>query len=304
MSPRERPQLKVADTSTGYGGGITACYVCGAGVRPELIGVNEVVVCRQCGMGAIEQPPTSDDYWTRQDPDQLLEEVYWTARKALFAGALERLERQGVAGRALDLGGGVGYFCEIALRRGWDAYSVDASPLAVAAAAARVGRERSLPTQALADFRGTCDLVTLWCVIAHVPDPLALVRDALELLKPGGRLLITTPNFLFQKVYARLLARVGRPIDFVAHDHLLHFSPAALDGLLTKAGCQSWSYEYLGVTEECLVQRSLGRMFVPLKKAWNVVGVRAKHFDLPLLSSELQVLASKQPESPGPPLQN
>lgn len=293
--------MKIAGTPAS-GGRITSCYVCGDRVRSHLIGINDVLVCQRCGMGVIEQPPPSDDYWTRQDPDQLLEEVYWTARKALFDNALERLERQGARGKVLDLGGGVGYFCEIALGRGWDAYSVDSSDLAVAAAAGRVGEDRSLPIQDLANFTGSCDLVTLWCVIAHVPDPLELVRSAMGLLKPGGRLLITTPNFLFQRMYARVLARAGRPIDFVAHDHLLHFTPAALDGLLTSAGCASWSYEYLGVTEECLVQRSLGRLIVPFKKAWNLLGVSAKAVGLPPLSSELQVLAVKPAEVAGPPL--
>ena len=271
----------------------SSCYACGQGVTQQRIGVVDVLVCRRCGMGRVQAQPKVADYWTRKDPEEQLAESYWSARRRLFERALRLLSREGASGRVLDFGGGVGHFTECALELGWDAYTLDSSELAVRAAADRLGPERSLSPERVGEFTGTCDVVTLWCVIAHVPDPLVILQQAMDLLKPGGRLVMTTPNFLFQAIYARILAKVGRPLDFVEHDHLLHFTPAALDMLLSRAGLGSWSYRYLGVTEDCLVERRLAGAIVPLKRAWNWGALRTGLVGLPPLCAELQVIGSK-----------
>lgn len=252
-----------------------------------------MLVCEACGMGHVERPAEGADYWNRQEGARELEEVHWEARRRLFEKALSRIEAGRKPGRVVDLGGGVGYFAEAALRRGWDAYSMDTSPLAQAAAAERIGADRSLSAQDLAGHKAACDLVTVWCVIAHVVDPQAILAEAVELLKPGGTLLVTTPNFLFQAPYARALSALKRPLDFVAHDHWLHFTPSALDRLLRRAGLQRWAYTYLGVTEDCVLERRLSAVLVPAKRIWNRVAVNSYRVGLPPLSAELQVLGVK-----------
>lgn len=256
-------------------------------------------MCPKCGMGRLRARRRSPEYWgghdaVGADPG----DGYWTeARTALFRGALERLEREGGRGRLLDLGGGVGHFAECGLEAGWDAYSMDVSSLAVAAAAERIGPERSLASLP-PNLDGSFDAVTLWCVIAHVGDPHRVLEQAVRLLRPGGQLFLTTPNFLFQKRYAWLLERVGRPLDFLAHDHLLHFTPAALERTLRAVGVVRVSYSYVGITEDCLFDRRLAKWLVPVKRAWNVVGVGVARLGLPPLSSELQALGVKVAASP------
>jgi 2-polyprenyl-3-methyl-5-hydroxy-6-metoxy-1,4-benzoquinol methylase len=244
-------------------------------------------------MGIVERKRLSSDYWDRHNAAKELESAHWEARKGLFESTLARIESDAGVGRAVDLGGGLGHFAQSALARGWDVYTLDQSELAVAAAAERVGPDRSLSSDDASRFHGTCDLVTLWCVIAHVSDPLAILQRAMELLKPGGKLLLTTPNFLFQAAYARVLARLGRPLDFVAHDHFLHFTPAALDHVLRKAGLGTWGYEYLGVTADCVLERRLSWLLVPAKRAWNRWALHTTALGLPPLCAELQVIGTK-----------
>lgn len=45
------------------------------------------------------------------------------------------------------------------------------------------------------------DVITLWDVIEHVPDPVPLLAEAARLLKPGGRLVLTTGDW--DSAYAR-----------------------------------------------------------------------------------------------------
>jgi 2-polyprenyl-3-methyl-5-hydroxy-6-metoxy-1,4-benzoquinol methylase len=252
-----------------------------------------MLVCVRCGFGRTEAGVHATDYWTRREgggPEA--EGWYWTeARGPVFRGALDLLETRCGKGRVLDLGGGVGHFAQLALDAGWDAYSLDVSEVAVAAAAERIGGARSL-SAIPSDLAGTCDAVTLWCVVAHLADPRAVLVDALTALRPGGQLFLTTPNFRFQAAYAAALARLGRPIDFSAHDHLLHFTVDALRRTLGAVGVTSWQLTFVGVTECCVADPRLGRWAVTAKRAWNRAAWAGARARMPYLGSELQVVGT------------
>lgn len=267
------------------------CYACDGRLGRRRIGVADVDVCGQCGFGRVAGASHATDYWTRtDDAAHEMEERYWEARLAVYRRALLEAERKSGRGRVVDLGGGVGHFAACALETGWDAYTIDVSPHAVEAATARVGADRSFLT-APDWLVGTCDLVTLWCVVAHVPDPRAILAGAVRLLKPSGRLLLTTPNFLFQEHYAKLTARLGRPVDFNASDHVLHFTPASLEKVLADCGAARRRFSYWGVTNDCLLERRLARVLVPCKRLWNWTAWNATRVGIRPLYSELQVEA-------------
>lgn len=270
------------------------CGLCESEMNRRTVGDTDMLLCVACGLGRVPEMESGRDFW--ESDDEELQKDYWTsARSGMFVKALAHLQGSGTKGRLVDLGGGVGYFAELALEQGWDAYSLDISEAAQKVAAERLGEDRSLSPKRAREFVGQCDVVTLWCVIAHVIDPLALVRQAVELLKPGGRLLITTPNFIFQGTLARLLAKMDKPYDLVCRDHILHFTPAAVDRLLTRAGLQSWVFDYLGVTDNCFLSRRFARVLVPLKRIWNYIGSHTTLVGLPPLCAELQIIAVKDP---------
>lgn len=86
------------------------------------------------------------------------------------------------------------------------------------------------------------DLVVSMDVIEHVGDPLAWTREALRVLKPGGTLFLTTPN------YASLSLRVieNTALEAVArfqgfsrkHIHPTKMTPDRLRNVLVEAGCR------------------------------------------------------------------
>jgi hypothetical protein len=93
---------------------------------------------------------------------------------------------------------------------------------------------------------------------------------------------------------ARVLAKLDKPYDLVCRDHILHFTPGAVERLLSRAGLTSWSFEYLGVTDNCFLSRRFARALVPLKRVWNYTGTHAALVGLPPLCAELQVVGIKQ----------
>jgi hypothetical protein len=134
------------------------CQVCGSSQLDTHYGPSHFRECPTCGLARVVGYDGRPDYWDTKE----IGDPYWTAAKRrYFLSALSVLPR----GRLLDLGGGVGEFVSTALDTGWDAYSYDNSPEATAAARERIGlRALSSPTTGF-------DVVTLWCVIAHVPEP-------------------------------------------------------------------------------------------------------------------------------------
>ena len=249
-------------------------------------------VCSRCGFGRTLAGAANADYWDGPDGCGDVDHRYWTeARTAIFEGALELLGANGSKGTILDIGGGVGMFAELALARGWDAYSVDVSGVAVAAAAERIGPARSLAAVP-EEMRGRCDAVTLWCVVAHTVDPRAVLAEAVGALRPGGHLFLTTPNFRFQIGYATALAALGRPLDFTGH--VVHFTLDALDRTLDAVGLADLRPVFVGVTEYCVVDPRLSRWVVPAKRAWNRYARLAAQAGLPYLGSDLQVVGTKR----------
>jgi len=82
---------------------------------------------------------------------------------------------------------------------------------------------------------GTFDLVFCSEVIEHLTAPEVLARESLRVLKPGGHLVLSTPNSAFW-VY-RGLGLLGFTVAELQHPkHLQFFSRRSLQRLLLEAG--------------------------------------------------------------------
>jgi SAM-dependent methyltransferase len=253
--------------------------MCGSPRAETAYGPSRFLECPACGLARVVGYDGRPDYWdTKQTSDP-----YWAkAKREYFLAALAELPR----GRLLDLGGGIGEFAGVAVEEGWDAYSYDNSPEATAAARERIGG------RALAHEGSDFDVVTMWCVIAHVPDPGGLLDFARAAMREGGTLWLTTPNFAFQRRYARLLADVGRPIVFGhADDHLWQFTAESLRRLLEAHGFRDVEFRYRGVIGWCATGASGSRLLIAGKRGWNSVVYAGYRLGLPLATSELQVTA-------------
>jgi SAM-dependent methyltransferase len=68
------------------------------------------------------------------------------------------------------------------------------------------------------------DIVTAHFVLEHVASPVEMLRSIHSVLKPGGKLFLSVPDF------------VGNPGDLLVVDHLNHFSGSSLERAFLKAG--------------------------------------------------------------------
>ena len=97
-------------------------------------------------------------------------------------------------GLLLDVGCGSGQALQSMGGLGWQVHGVDFDPKAVEIAQKK-GLEVRLGKLAAQGYPSDCfDAITMSHVIEHVHDPLSLLRECRRILKPGGRLVIVTPN--------------------------------------------------------------------------------------------------------------
>lgn len=86
------------------------------------------------------------------------------------------------------------------------------------------------------------DAVVSMDVVEHVPDPLPWVENALRVLKPGGLLFLTTPNYASYSLRAlesSVLELIARKQGFSRkHLHPSKLDPKKLSQLLTRAGAK------------------------------------------------------------------
>ncbi len=127
-------------------------------------------------------------------------------------------------GALLDIGAGTGDFLVAAKKQNWTVQGIEPSNQAKKIAEQKgitlISQTSDLPSESF-------DIITMWHVLEHVPDPKEQIKELERLLKPNGHILIAVPNFKsYDASYYKSF--------WAAYDvprHLWHFSKAAIKKL-------------------------------------------------------------------------
>ena len=137
------------------------------------------------------------------------------------------------AGKLLDVGCGGGRFLNRMKKHGWQVEGIDFDDQATKKVTARYGikthvgdlMQCSLPANSF-------DVITMSQTIEHLYDPIATLRESLRILKPGGLLVMTTPNV--KSIGVGEFGAYWRGWEAPRHLHL--FSVESLQRLTQRAG--------------------------------------------------------------------
>lgn len=133
--------------------------------------------------------------------------------------------------RLLDVGCGSGASLRQMERLGWEVEGVETDPVAVEAARGLGLTVHHGELQTLALPEESFDAVYLGHVIEHAADPVGLLRACRRVLRPGGTLVILTPNS--GALGHRLFGRDWRGLEPPRHLHV--FGSSALRRILQQA---------------------------------------------------------------------
>jgi SAM-dependent methyltransferase len=192
-----------------------------------------LVRCRRCGLQFVSpRVPASailDGYAAGADPEYVSQ---MGARVRTFARTLTHIERlAGGRGRLLDIGTAAGAFLKAATDAGWDATGIEPNGWL-----AEWGREQygvCIHVGSIDDvlLAGSFDVVTLWDVIEHTPDPMHVLVRVNGLLRPGGLLVVNYPD-----IGSWIARALGRRWPFLSSVHLYYFTRVTMVVALERAG--------------------------------------------------------------------
>lgn len=226
VSPRKDPPAMTAGAPPRDG--LRSCPACGAALAPWRVSIG---VCRACGTASREPevalPDRNAHYAGYYDAVSALSPLT-AAQLSSWARSLGPFRK---TGRILEIGCGAGHFLRAAQAEGYEAWGTEVSTSGLARLRAEGFRvlEGDLPTLRLAE--SSFDAIILFEVIEHLPDPGVYLVEARRLLRDGGALLLTTPNF--DSLSRRLLGDGWRVVD---PEHLVLFTTRGLRGALQRAG--------------------------------------------------------------------
>lgn len=240
-----------------------ACHACGAAALAPwrtatasdagLAGAAsfDLARCRTCGSAQTIGLPA---------PPALYEGGTYTAARLSLAPLLAPL--RGLAdrdrmrfvsslspgGRVLEVGAGDGKFVARMRSVGLDAWGIDPSPAACAAAAG-LGVDVSCAGVDEAEVEPTSqDAVVLWHSLEHFDDPAAALRRIRRWLSPAAPLVVAVPNL------ASVQARLGgdRWFHQDVPRHRTHFTPRGIAALLERTGFEVGRTRHLLVEQNAL----------------------------------------------------
>lgn len=202
-----------------------------------------VVRCLSCGLVYTSPRPAADLLRSRYQGvyvDLHQDEGLLKQRRLMYGQERREILRRAAGGRFLDVGCGTGEFLALMADR-FEVHGLDVSEPYIEYGRDRLGLANlhigELHEVGLPD--AYYDVVQMRGVLQHLSDPLAAVREALRVTRPGGLLVVSaTPNI------ASICARLYRDrFRLLAPEFMLYnFSPATLRELLERAG---WDVEQI-----------------------------------------------------------
>jgi len=180
-------------------------------------------------------------WWDEDGPQQALHTLNplrldYVAQRAVLPDA-----------QVLDIGCGGGLLSEALAQRGAQVTAIDLAPELIKIArlhALETGVKVDYHVQAAADLAlerpGYFDVITCMEMLEHVPDPAAIIRNCQQLLKPGGKLFLSTVNrtpaaFALAIVGAEYIARL---LPRGTHNYQKFIKPAELARWLRQSDVQ------------------------------------------------------------------
>jgi 2-polyprenyl-3-methyl-5-hydroxy-6-metoxy-1,4-benzoquinol methylase len=201
----------------------------------EQVLSERLVECRRCGLQYVSPRVRAGLVLAgyRQD---VSEDVVSQAvlRERTFSRSLERIQRiTGVrGGKLLDIGTGSGAFLAVARDQGWEAHGCEVNRWLCQWVQEHYGIRVDEGTLHELNYPGQAfDLVTLWDVLEHTPDPRAVLGECHRILRQSGMLVVNYPDI--GSWIARLM---GRHWVFLLQVHLYYFTRATIQALLERTG--------------------------------------------------------------------
>ena len=227
----------------------TTCNLCGSPERDLFFReqyqekIIRAVKCQRCGLIYIHpQPPDFIPDFDEVDPGGE-EELARSKRVSYYRRWLTRLKDEKKTGRLLDIGCGTGVFLEAVREHpGYNPEGLEPTGQFVTICQGKRLSVSPGTIESAIYSDDLFDIITMWDVLEHLPNPLGTLLEVTRILKPGGIILIKVPNIrsLNLKCARWFLVLRGRKVIIREHPlrHLFFYSTRTLGKMVSTAGLE------------------------------------------------------------------
>lgn len=205
---------------------------------------NYISKCTDCGFVFCKKIPSEKELTEYYSNNYNRTDFFSPITRNRYNELLDEFEQHRKTGKILDLGCGYGFFLEVAKERGWEVYGAE-----IAEDAVKICREKGVKMfsgrASKCDFpEASFDVIVAIEVIEHLEDPKPFLSKSYELLRSGGLMYTTTPNF---NSYLRY--RLKGEYDVIEYpNHLLYFTRKTLRKLYNQHGFKTQKLTSTGIS--------------------------------------------------------
>jgi 2-polyprenyl-3-methyl-5-hydroxy-6-metoxy-1,4-benzoquinol methylase len=195
------------------------------------ISQDRIVKCEKCNLVYVNprlKPGVIVKGYSEGSDEVFVSQV--NGREITFNKSLNFIEKFSKPGKILDIGTAGGSFLYVAKKRGWEVYGIEPNKWLC-----NWGKENygiDIKPGTIFDYKypnDFFDVVTLWDVLEHVPDPKKVLDECNRILRSGGLLVVNYPDI--DSLVARIMKKKW---VFLLSVHLFYFTPDTISKILSK----------------------------------------------------------------------
>ncbi len=221
------------------------CLVCKSKKLKDLVTYKDAYLtkCSECSFVFSRKIPSSEElelHYEGYSRNDYLSPI--TIKR--YNELLDFFEKFRNTGKLLDVGCGIGYFLEEAKKRGWEVYGTEYTDAALEICENKgiiTNKGELDPKNYLYE---SFDIITSFEVIEHINNPKEEIANFYNILRKGGLVYITTPNW-----NSLLRFRLKSAYNVISYpEHLSYYTRRTLSRLFTKSGFKKVRVETTGIS--------------------------------------------------------
>lgn len=206
----------------------SSCLICKSSLLKDLKNYEFAFLtkCQKCHFVFSKKKPTQKeliDHYEGYGRNDYLSPI--TIKR--YNELIDEFEKFKKNGKILDVGCGIGYFLEVAKKRGWTVYGTEYTEEAI-----KICKSKGIKMQEgklnpdnynIEEF----DIITSFEVLEHINNPIEEISNFYKILRKGGLVYLTTPNFnSISRYYLKANYNV-----ITYPEHLCYYTPKTLKNL-------------------------------------------------------------------------
>ncbi|MBM77813.1 MAG: hypothetical protein CL846_04970 [Crocinitomicaceae bacterium] len=222
-----------------------SCLICKSSILNDLVTFKaaHLTKCKKCNFVFSKKIPSQQeliDHYDGYGRNDYLSPI--TIKR--YNELLDEFEKFRKNGKIIDVGCGIGYFLEEAKKRGWEVYGTEYTDEAI-----KICKRKGITMQQgklnpnnynLEEF----DIITSFEVLEHINNPIEELSNFYKILRKGGLVYLTTPNFnSISRYYLKSNYNV-----ITYPEHLSYYTPKTIKYLFKKLNFKTLKIETTGIS--------------------------------------------------------